>query len=132
MKIGALDNFWNKTAFENKLAVSEGTLGVGIQSYGEVKGEIIFTNEVPVIKEVEWDHIVEGSMNIKSGLLKVLNCPDCEVKLEINLPPDEYRIRVSGKNLDSVIDDHGDDFYRIDIWPQAYAEPELIKLHLRQ
>lgn len=111
------------------LVAADGILAVGTKSFSDIKGEIIVTDSTPIINEVEWDHIVEGSIEIRSGLLKISNCPDWEMVLKVNIAPGTYRIRLSGKNFNSVIDDDGDDFYKIGIWPQAHSAVELIKLY---
>ncbi len=109
-------DFWNSSAF------GEGILGIGIGSYGLVKSEIAVLPGRPLLNENEWDHIVEGSVNIKSGILKIMNCPESTIVLEKQVKPDTYRVRILSKNLISVIGDNGNDFYRIETWPEPYSQ----------
>lgn len=98
--------------------MENGIVGVGTECYGPVKAEICILDAADnQIDYDSYDHIVEGGIILKSGTLQVLDCPNSETHLEINLSPGAYRIRVYSSNLSTVFDDEGDDFYKIEIWP---------------
>jgi len=42
----------------------------------------------------KFDHIVEGGVEIKSGILQILDCPNSNVELEVKIKTGRYRIRV--------------------------------------
>jgi hypothetical protein len=112
------DNFWTMEAVNDRLAMEEGIVGVGTECYGPVKAEIYVLDAAEnQIDYDNYDHIVEGGVILKSGRLQVLDCPDSEIQFEINLLSGNYRIRVYSSNLSTVVDDEGDDFYKIEIWP---------------
>lgn len=126
------NNFWTKTAHKERLALEDGVLGIGTECYGPVKAELIVLDSVNNAFDIDlYDHIVEGGIDLKSGILQVLNCPDFQSELDIELKPGKYRIRVYSSNLTSVIGDEGDDFYKIEIWPDNKMEREVLKQYMR-
>lgn len=121
-------DFWNEKAYENRLALNDGVIGIGTECYGPVKGEInILTQENPLINFLDYDHIVEGYIDIKSGALEVQDCPDSLVQLEINLSKGLYIVRIYSSNLESVDGDEGDDYYKIEIWPGEKISSRVLK-----
>jgi hypothetical protein len=110
-------NFWTEEATRFRLALGDSILGIGLESYGRFKGELVLLEgRNDKVDYDQYDHIVEGGVNVKSGILQVLNCPDSRVELEVNVIPGKYRVRIYSLNLDSVIDESGDDYYRIEMW----------------
>jgi hypothetical protein len=75
----------------------------------------------------QYDHIVEGGLNINSGILQVLDCPNSHVELEVKVTPGSYRVRIYSSNLASVEGDAGDDYYLIEIWPDIYQVRTVLK-----
>lgn len=122
------DEFWSDTAFSNRLAAEDGILGVGTECYGPVKGEIEFLNSSPGAEDfAKYDHVVEGDLQVKSGVLQIIDCPTGAVEFEKMLSPGNYRVRIYSMNLDSVNgEDEGDDYYRIEVWEGV---PEGVKLY---
>jgi hypothetical protein len=61
------NKFWTTDAFNERLAVEDGILGVGTECYGPVKGEVHLLNLAcnQVILD-EYDHVVEAGIKIKS------------------------------------------------------------------
>jgi hypothetical protein len=122
------DKFWTDQAFEDKLAIEVGVLGVATECYGDVKGDLAVFDEKPdETGFVEYDHVVEGSLNLSSGLLQVFPCTSNEPVLELNLLPAVYRVRIYSLNLASVDGDSGDDFYHVRIWPEEYSDRRVLK-----
>jgi hypothetical protein len=112
------DTFWTTDAFDERLAIEDGVLGVGIECYGPVKGEVhLLTLPTDLENLDEYDHVVEAGIEIKSGVLQILDCPNSTLELEISVEPGTYRVRVYSSNLASVEGDEGDDYYKIEIWP---------------
>lgn len=89
------------------------------KSYGHIKGELTILDKVNETYNPDlYDHIVESSIDIPSGILQVLDCPFSTVILEKKAPSGKYRIRVYFSNLDSVIDPdiRAKDYYKIEMW----------------
>lgn len=130
--IGSAD-FWNEKAFNSRLAISDGIIGVGTQSYGNIKGEIELVERPDNnIDYSKYDHIVESGINIQSGKLQILNCSDGHIELSLNVVPGKYRVRVYSSNLASVketdlANDTDDDYYRIEIWSSEEMERKVLK-----
>jgi hypothetical protein len=129
---GATDSngFWTDDAFNSRLAVGDGILGVGTESYGHIRAELfVLERERTNVDYEQFDHIVDGAIEIKSGVLQILDCPTSEIELEIRLKPGSYHVRVYSSNLTGVISDEneGKDRYMIEIWPDSYVSRRVIK-----
>jgi hypothetical protein len=125
-------NFWTEDATHYRLAIGDGILGVGLECYGLFKGELVLLNSKnDDVVYSQFDHIVEGCLNVKSGILQVLDCPNSNIELEVKINPGKYRVRVYSLNLASVINDSGNDYYRIEIWPDTEIERIVLKQYSR-
>lgn len=124
------NEFWTEEAFTEKLAIEEGILGVCIGTYSHVKCEILLLPQRPSeINFDKYDQVVEGSLEIKSGILQVLDCPNSTIVLQLNLSSGFYRVRVSTFGLDSIVDEdvEANDGYLIKIWPEMAAPRKVLK-----
>jgi hypothetical protein len=122
------DDFWTKEATSDRLAIEEGILGIGTECYGPVKGDLQVLEAEPTETNFDnYDHVVEGSLDVKSGVLQVFPCLEKTPVVELHLSPGLYRIRVYSLNLDSVNDDAGDDFYEVRIWPMHHMPRKVLK-----
>jgi len=126
-------NFWTEEAFNSRMALEKGIVGVGTESYGNIKGEIeILDKSNDNIDYNKYDHIVEGGINIPSGELQILNCPDSNLELTLKVNPGKYRVRIYSSNLESVKDydlpnDTDNDYYRIELWKSDDMERKILK-----
>ncbi|TCC93923.1 hypothetical protein EZ428_03890 [Pedobacter frigiditerrae] len=121
-------DFWNEDAYNDGLGSKDGILGVGTECYGPMKGELNTLSEENLnVDFANYDHIVEGSIEIKSGILQILDCPTSTIQLEVNLLPNWYMERIYSSNLESVYGDEGNDYYMIEIWPQPKANKKVLK-----
>jgi len=126
------DNFWSPEAYNCRLAIKDGVLGIGTGCYGNVKAELeILDNANDKFDSSKYDHIVEGGLELTSGVLQVTDCPNSKVELELNVVPGKYQVRVYSSNLDTVYidDENGDDYYRIEIWPDDNMERKVLKVY---
>jgi hypothetical protein len=124
-KIDAPD-FWNDEAGERKLAIGEGILGVTIATYGNVNAELKILDKKP-IENKKASHSIEASLKVPSGKLQIKDCTGYDTQLEIDLDKTDYRIRISSFNLETVVDDEGNDYYEIEVWKGKFTKPKLIK-----
>jgi len=126
------DQFWTNGAFDDRLAIEDGVLGVGTECYGPVKAEFeLLAARNDDVNLSKYDHIVEGGIEVKSGIIQILDCPSSNIELEVNVDPGYYRTRIYSSNLSSVDGDEGDDYYRVEIWPDTYMERKVIKRYNR-
>ncbi len=125
-------DFWNDQAFTDKLAVGNDILDVSIHNeIGMVKFSIaILEMKSSIVDFVDFDHVVEASIRINSGVLQVLDCPFSEIIKEINLENGEYRVRVNSINLKISYDLNPNDEYKIEIWKEDYSERVVLKRYL--
>ncbi|PIQ22148.1 MAG: hypothetical protein COW65_04855 [Cytophagales bacterium CG18_big_fil_WC_8_21_14_2_50_42_9] len=120
--------FWTDEALKNRLAKDNGVLGIGTECYGPIKGEIEFLKEAPTMVDLsKIDHVVEGDLNINSGIIQIQDCPSGHVEFEKQITPGNYRIRVYSSNLASVDGDEGNDYYRIEVWSDNPQDSKLLK-----
>lgn len=121
-------NFWSAEAYEDRLAMSSGIVGVGTECYGTIKGELVLLDSPNNNSQANnYDHIVEGGLQIKSGYLEVLDCPTNTKYLKVKVASGTYRVRIYSSNLKSVDGDKGNDFYKIEIWPDDDLTRKVIK-----
>lgn len=128
------DNFWTDESHDDRLAIEKDVLGIRTESYGTIKGELIVLDKAN--NEVDYnlyDHVVEGGLEIKSGIFQILDCPNNSVELEVNLIPGNYRARIYSSNLSSVVDEDevGDDYYKIEIWKDDNKERKVLKKYIK-
>jgi hypothetical protein len=122
------DSFWTDDAFNDRLAIESGILGVGTECYGPIKGELeILSIPKTRLNLDDYDHIVEAGIEIESGIIQIIDCPSSNLALEINIKPGIYRARIYSSKLASVDGDEGDDFYKIEIWPDSKMDRNVIK-----
>ncbi|MEE1946452.1 hypothetical protein VRU48_15110 [Pedobacter sp. KR3-3] len=69
---------------------------------------------------------------MKSGTLQVLSCPSPDVELESELAPGFYRIRVYNTGLATVDGDEGNDYYKMEIWPERNMGRKVLKAYTNQ
>lgn len=126
-------DFWNSEALNDRLAIEKGVLGVSIEN-----DEAIANMEIELLKSrveesdlSEFDHVVEGSLLVRSGKLQIQDCPHSQVELEIDVEPDWYRVRVSFSNLEKAYQENPEDKYLIKIWKEDYSERVVIKRWIR-
>ena len=123
------ENFWTDQAFADKLAIEAGILGISIgNEEGIVKCEFQFLDSKSSISDfTNFDHVVEGSLQIQSGVLQILNCPDSHIEFEANIDNGEYRVRVYSMNLATGHSENPKDSYKIEIWKESFTERQVLK-----
>lgn len=123
------DYFWTDKAFEDKLAVEDGILGIAIGNQeGIVNCEFEILQTKSTITDFDnCDHIVEGSLKIHSGELQIIDCPFSSIELETKIENGEYRVRIYSYNLESAETEEPKDFYKIEMWKEKFKERTLLK-----
>ncbi|WP_343617634.1 hypothetical protein [Flavobacterium sp.] len=116
------EDFWSDEALNDKLAVEKGILGISIEnSEGIVKCELEILNSKSLISDFsDFDHVVEASLEIKTGFLQINDCPFSNLVLEEKIEIGIYRVRVYFKNLESAYSENPEDFYKIEIWKDIF------------
>lgn len=134
----AITDNWaeNQEAYnKDRLLQAENLLAVKTGSYGHIKGGIdVLMHENKQVDLKNYDHVVEGYLEVKSGVLQVLECPGSQLELELKVNPGKYRVRVYSSSLVStdIDEDEGDDYYKIEIWPDTNMERKVLKRYIRK
>jgi hypothetical protein len=122
-------NFWDDEALNARLAIADGIVGVSIENDEAIANiELELLNSG--IKEdrlTQFDHVAECSLLIKSGKLQILDCPNWQVELELDVEPNWYKVRVGCSNLDKARQENPADKYYIKIWKENQSERKVIK-----
>lgn len=137
-------DFWCDEAFDRRLAVGEGIIGVGTEVYGTVPVVVEVHDCAPDDDLAGWDHVVEASLHVPSGQIAIDGClnyvprdlPHIGYRSPlIEVMPGRYRVRVYFGGLESVRveetqygeEEVSDEHYRVVLWPAAYAEPAILR-----
>jgi hypothetical protein len=129
-------DFWTREAFAARLALGRGVIGVGTESNGDVRVTVEARNTEPPADDLDaWDHVVEGPLEVTSGRMIVHGVDDTGMEdtdpqvraRQFSLPPGSYRVRVYGAGFSTVVNEEGDDTYRLLIWPAPAAERRVLK-----
>ena len=128
---GNLFTSWNKEAIDNLFAIAPGIIGIGTVRNSDVPLKVIITKSRPLHDNfVDWDHIIEVSMQIPSGKIIIASPSDyLPDAARILVEPGTYRARIYYGKLESISEDglEGDDHYQVVLWPEAYKSPDILK-----
>lgn len=86
----------------------------------------------PAVDLTLWDHVVEGSLEVKSGKVVVMGCTDYYPDSpRVRCSRGWQRVRAHYGDLESLSDDglDGADHYMIQLWPAPKGELVLLKEH---
>jgi len=123
------EEFWSNQALNDRLALEDGIMGITVENdLTSVIGELEILKEPNPNPNLSADHIVEGSLEIKSGLLEIQDCPTSTVIHSIPMDNHHYRVRVYSFNLNNLYEgDEPKDRYRIEIWKEESSPREVLK-----
>lgn len=126
------EDFWSSQAFVDKIAIEEGVLGISIEnSEGIVKCELeILKSKSTILDFDDFDHVCEASIKIESGFLQIVDCPFSEIELETEIEKGVYRVRVYSNNLKAAYYKNLTDFYKIEMWKEAFSGRNVLKRYL--
>ena len=120
---------WNQEATDRMLAVAPGVVAIGTARNYDVPVQLELYDEEPKSDFENWDHAVECELRVDSGRIVVAGVTedfDDAARLEVN--PGVYRVRVSYGSLKELFDAlHGNDHYRVQLWPGSMAVPIVLK-----
>jgi hypothetical protein len=111
--------FWTDAAFDSRLAVQPGVVGIATNSYCDVPVTVELLDSEPDVSLDDWDHVAEASLSLSAGRLEIRTGAGDEADLSLRLAPGRVRLRVSFAGLDQGPDDgqYNGDSYFIQIWP---------------
>ncbi|OLU20635.1 hypothetical protein BVH01_01455 [Pseudomonas sp. PA1(2017)] len=127
---GDLSQAWSSEAVERMLAVADGVVGFGTLRNMQVGVTLEMLEEPPASDTAGFDHVVEGSLDARSGTLVVAGCTDYfPDAARFALAPGIYRVRLSISGADTLSEDglDGEDHYLVQLWQAPLAEPAVLK-----
>jgi hypothetical protein len=119
-------------AFTRHLGVMPGVLCLLTARDMTVTLEILIQRQAPGDDLADWDHVVEGSLAVPSGVLVVHGCTDYLPDApHLALAAGLYRARVYCGGLDTLSPDglEGGDHYCVVLWPAPEQEPTLLRAY---
>jgi hypothetical protein len=121
-------SFWSEQACRNELATTDGIIGIGTASYGTVEVIVQVHDEKPPGNPEPWDHVTEAGLNVSSGTLRVVGCPEL-VGPDFEVTPDHYRVRCCHANRAGSVHNggKGQDWYLIQVWPDQPSPACVLK-----
>lgn len=122
------EDFWTKKAFANRLAITDGIIGIGTGSYAFVKVRVEGFASRPPLDLSKWDHVTEASLQVRSMFLLVMGCMS-DSGLFFRVQPGHYRVRCCHANLSASVDLKGKagDWYSVQFWPAEPSRPRVLK-----
>ena len=113
-------NFWSNDAFNDRLAIADGILGVSIENDHAIANGtlVIHDSKIEDLNFAKFDHIVEGSLLLTTGTLQILDCPNFQAEITIELAPGWYRVRISSLGLTKAYQESPENTYLIDVWKE--------------
>lgn len=133
--IGSTDdeNFWTEDASRDRLALTDGILGIGTGSYGFVPVRVEKHTKPPLLNLSEWDHVTECSLQIRSRFLLTMGCLS-DSGLFFSVKPGSFRVRACHANLaESELEVSSDwkegfnDWYLIQFWAEKSKKTKILK-----
>lgn len=127
-------SFWlDEEDFFSRIDSSNGVVVIRTERSGVLKVIVDVVDKKPDLgNQDSYDHIVECSIEIKSGNLMIKDCPDFQTIEDIKLPSGYYRVRICSANLSTVDSDYsGDDYYRLVLWKEEQmSEKNVVKQYM--
>jgi hypothetical protein len=122
------DTFWTTAASDNRLAITDGIVGIGTGSYANVMVKVEVTTAKPPLEISDWDHVTEAGLDLHTKLLMIEGCISSS-GLYFRVEPGHYRVRCCAANLAAAVDcgDGAGDSYFVQVWPSRRAPPRVLK-----
>jgi hypothetical protein len=120
--------FWTDKASTDRLAITDGILGIGTGSYDFVRVRAEGFSSKPPLDLAKWDHVTEAGLEVRSGMILVMWCLS-DSGLFFRVQPGQYRVRCCHSNLAASVDSTGDagDWYSVQLWPSPRTAPRVLK-----
>ena len=127
---GDLSASWTEQATADLLAIAPRTIGVGTVRNTMVTVQVVVQTSAPEEKFAAWDHVVDCSIEIPTGVIVVAGCTDYfPDAARIKVKPGSYRARVLYGGLGTLSEDglEGEDCYHVILWPGEQTEVTVRK-----
>jgi hypothetical protein len=131
-----LGDAWTDKAVLDGIAVATDAIAVGTTVNVNVAVILEVLGAAPEDDSAEFDHVVEGSLQVPSGRLVVMGCTDYEPEAaRFGVAAGPVRVRVARSNLAEAerLGIDSDDapatmeWLRLQVWPAPHEGPVVIK-----
>ncbi|WP_405142451.1 hypothetical protein OG589_34560 [Sphaerisporangium sp. NBC_01403] len=131
-----LGEAWTSEAYADRLAAADDAIAVGTSVNVTVAVRVELLDAPPADDLADFDHVVEGSMQVPSGRIVIMGCTDYEPDAaRFRVPVGPVRVRVASSNLaeaerlgvDSDDAQQTMERLRVQVWPAPTGVPALLK-----
>ena len=123
--------YWGEEQDANHLATARGVIAIGTpRREGVVPVAIEIRKKEPSKDFHAWDHVVDCSIDISSGVVIVSSTKDAHLHEAISLTAGIYRTRIFYGDIDGVdtfYESYADDHYCILLWPGESQSVKALK-----
>jgi hypothetical protein len=125
------DRQWTRALITDLIAAAPGAVGVGTARRVTVPVILDVRTTAPDNDFDDWDHVTQASLHTDTGhiLVSMFDYRDSIPRTPV--PPGTYTARVYYRGFSTISSDglHGDDLYRVVLWPGQHQGPEVLKRH---
>lgn len=120
---------WTRALLTNLIATAPGAVGVGTARRVTVPVILDIRSTPPDNDFDEWDHVTQASLTTDTGRILVSMFDYSDTIPRTTIPAGTYTVRIYSKGFRTISSDglHGDDLYRILMWPGPTQEAEVLK-----
>lgn len=113
-------DIWNEETVKQMLEVGESFIAVGTARDMTVPVAVEFHDGEQLLELEKYSRVNECSLDVKSDKFVISGCTDyLPDAARIEVKPSIYRVRILYRNLESVVDLDGDDFYVLQLWKEG-------------
>ncbi|MER7586741.1 hypothetical protein ABTW72_04300 [Micromonospora sp. NPDC127501] len=133
---GDLSEAWTGQAAVDRLAVVDDAVALGTSVNVTVAVRVDVLDAPPADDLADYDHVVEGGMQVQSGRIVIMGCTDYEPDAaRFRVPPGPVRVRAASSNLaeaerlgiDSDESPQTMERLRVQVWPAPPGQPVVLK-----
>jgi hypothetical protein len=127
---GNLNDLWKREDCEQMFAAEPGLVLIGTMRDRTVPVEVEIRDAPSEEPFENWDHVVDGSIEIPSGFVVVAGCTDFfPSAARISVQPGNYRLRVFYGGSETVSENRfeGQDHYKVSLWPGEPISPFILR-----
>ena len=121
---------WTPESLGRRLAPGRGSLGVGtVDRFTQVAVTVVVRDHEPPLDGIErWAFVVEGSIELPSGRLRVApGAGGGRSAGHLDLAPGPYRARIAcDRGGELAVVPGGTETYHVDLWPAPALSPRVL------
>ncbi|MEV4493295.1 hypothetical protein AB0K04_24665 [Micromonospora coxensis] len=133
---GDLSEAWTEQAAVDRLAVVDDAIAIGTSVNVTVAVRVEVLDAPPADDLVNYEHVVEASMQVRSGRIVIMGCTDYEPDAtRIRVPSGPVRVRAASSNLgeaerSGISSDESPqtmERLRVQVWPAPAGQAVVLR-----